>query len=44
MQVWFVLFAFILLYLFVTKTETGTALQATSQDRQAAEILGIPIK
>ncbi|NCU68515.1 MAG: branched-chain amino acid ABC transporter permease, partial [Candidatus Fonsibacter ubiquis] len=31
-----------LLYLFVTKTETGTALQATSQDRQAAEILGIP--
>ena len=36
------LFAFILLYLFVTKTETGTALQATSQDRQAAEILGIP--
>jgi len=36
------LFAFILLYLFVAKTETGTALQATSQDRQAAEILGIP--
>jgi branched-chain amino acid transport system permease protein len=36
------LVAFVLLYLFVTKTETGTALQATSQDRQAAEILGIP--
>lgn len=36
------LVSFVLLYLFVTKTETGTALQATSQDRQAAEILGIP--
>ena len=34
--------SFILLYLFINKTETGTALQATSQDRQAAEILGIP--
>ena len=38
----FTLPSFILLYLFVTKTETGTALQATAQDRQAAEILGIP--
>jgi branched-chain amino acid transport system permease protein len=36
------LFAFLLLYLFVTKTETGLALQATSQDRQAAEVLGVP--
>jgi branched-chain amino acid transport system permease protein len=33
---------FALLYLFVTRTETGLALQATAQDRQAAEILGIP--
>ena len=30
------------LYWFVTKTETGLALQATAQDRHAAEILGIP--
>ena len=36
------LFAFSLLYLFVTKTETGLALQATSQDREAAEVLGVP--
>jgi len=36
------LFAFVLLYLFVTRTETGLALQATAQDREAAEILGIP--
>jgi len=36
------IFAFIILYFFINKTETGTALQATSQDRQAAEILGIP--
>jgi len=36
------LLAFFLLYLFVTRTETGLALQATAQDRQAAEILGIP--
>ena len=36
------LVAFFGLYWFVTKTETGLALQATSQDRQAAEILGVP--
>jgi|TARA_R110002074_G_scaffold297319_3_gene468820 branched-chain amino acid transport system permease protein len=36
------LLAFIGLYCFVTKTETGLALQATAQDRHAAEILGIP--
>jgi len=36
------LFAFFGLYWFVTKTETGLALQATAQDRHAAEILGIP--
>lgn len=34
--------AFVMLYLFVTRTETGLALQATAQDREAAEILGIP--
>ncbi len=36
------LLAFVLLYLFVTRTETGLALQATSQDRQAAAVMGIP--
>ena len=36
------LFAFSILYLFVTKTETGLALQATAQDREAAEVLGVP--
>jgi branched-chain amino acid transport system permease protein len=36
------LLAFALLWLFVTRTETGLALQATSQDRQAAAVMGIP--
>tara|TARA_B100001996_G_C18644077_1_gene586702 strand:- start:597 stop:1463 length:867 start_codon:yes stop_codon:yes gene_type:complete len=36
------LVSFFLLYVFVTKTETGLALQATAQDRKAAEVLGIP--
>ena len=35
------LLSFLFLYLFVTKTETGLALQATAQDYQAAETLGI---
>jgi branched-chain amino acid transport system permease protein len=35
------LFSFVVLWLFVTRTETGLGLQATAQDRQAAEVLGI---
>jgi len=35
------LLSFLLLYLFVNKSETGLALQATAQDRKAAETLGI---
>jgi branched-chain amino acid transport system permease protein len=35
------LLSFLLLYLFVNKSETGLALQATAQDREAAETLGI---
>jgi branched-chain amino acid transport system permease protein len=34
--------AFGLLYFFISRTETGLALQATSQDRQAAELMGLP--
>ena len=36
------LLAFIALWLFVTRTETGLALQATAQDRAAASVMGIP--
>ena len=36
------LLAFVALWLFVTRTETGLGLQATSQDRQAAAVMGIP--
>ena len=35
------LLSFVVLWLFVTRTETGLGLQATAQDRQAAEVLGI---
>jgi len=35
------LLSFLLLYIFVNKSETGLALQATAQDRKAAETLGI---
>jgi len=33
--------AFALLWLFINRTETGMALQATSQDREAASLMGI---
>jgi branched-chain amino acid transport system permease protein len=35
------LLAFGVLYWFITRTETGLALQATAQDRQAASLMGI---
>jgi branched-chain amino acid transport system permease protein len=35
------LLAFGVLYAFITRTETGLALQATAQDRQAASLMGI---
>ncbi len=34
--------AFLGLWLFVSRTETGLALQATAQDREAAAVMGIP--
>jgi len=34
--------AFIGLWIFVSRTETGLALQATAQDRDAAAVMGIP--
>jgi branched-chain amino acid transport system permease protein len=36
------LLAFLALWVFVTRTETGLGLQATAQDRQAAAVMGIP--
>ena len=36
------LFAFAALWAFITRTDTGFALQETAQDRQAAAVMGIP--
>ncbi len=36
--------ATVLIYLFITRTRTGWALQAVSENRQAASLMGIPVQ
>ena len=36
--------ATLIIYLFITKTRTGWALQAVSENRQAASLMGIPVQ